>query len=273
MHPKMYSELLRRIKSKLKLLATPSHSRINRADMRERAEEWCETLAMDTKTAILRITGWIDYESFHEKFRDQLSTAQERAENCPVKMGGRGNLELIYQLTECIQATRVVETGVAYGWSSLAFLLSLQHRDRPMLVSTDMPYLKKGSRKYVGLIVPPDLMSMWKIIKYPDRDAIPQALKIMPVVDICHYDSDKSYEGKLWTYSRLWNVLRLGGIFISDDVGDDLAFRDFCHFIDHQPVITRMPATGGSKGTKYVGIVVKESNRTEEIHNAETQLL
>jgi len=44
-------------------------------------------------------------------------------------------------------------------------------------------------------------------------------------------------------------------MLISDDVSNNLAFRDFCMAIDSEPIIVSMEAAG--HGTKYQGVLVK----------------
>ena len=46
-------------------------------------------------------------------------------------------------------------------------------------------------------------------------------------IDFCHYDSDKSYYGRTYAYPLLWKSLSPGGVFISDDIQDNLAFKEF----------------------------------------------
>ena len=41
---------------------------------------------------------------------------------------------------------------------------------------------------------------------------------MVPEIDLCHYDSHKDYDARMWAYPRLWAALRSGGIFISDDI-------------------------------------------------------
>jgi predicted O-methyltransferase YrrM len=254
-HPRLYPEFYRWVKRKTGSLG------VDRKKEKAETVRWCEERSVDAKTAILKITGLADFEPFEEKFKKQLKVSKEILDECPVKMAGPGNLELIYQLAEYVQATRVIETGVAAGWSSLVFLLSLKSRSG-LLVSTNMPYpgAPKVAEKYVGCVVPRELRRMWKIIERPDREGLPKALKTLPTIDMCHYDSDKSYDGRLWAYPRLWNALRSGGIFISDDVDDNFGFRDFCDSVGEEPVIVKTPA---SLGFKYVGILVKSGKRTE----------
>lgn len=258
--PQLYPEALRRINRKLRSLLLNSQTTYTseaRAKAQKEATDWCEKYAIDTQTAIFKLTGLAKFESFENQFADTIILAENIVKECPQKMGGGGNLDLIYQLSEYFSAKQVIETGVSYGWSSLAFLLSLKNRQGSLLVSTDLPYLFENSQKYVGCVVLPELKSFWKILPYADREALPKALSLLAAIDIAHYDSDKFYEGKLWAYPQLWQALRPGGIFISDDVNDDFAFRDFCNSIQQEPLIVKTPIQSGAK---YVGVLTKPKN-------------
>ena len=189
---------------------------------------------------------------------EMLEEAKQVQMNCPVHMGGAGSINLIYQLTEYIQATKAIETGVAYGWSSLAFLLPLKKRNG-RLISTDMPYSSETA-PYAGCVVPTHLRSGWRIIKKPDQEALPEAIAEFGNIDICHYDSDKSEDGRRWAYPLLWNALRPGGFFVSDDIGDNMGFQKFCSSIGVAPLVVEINAT---RGLKYVGIVKKPLDFSE----------
>ena len=165
-------------------------------------------------------------------------------------MGGSANLNLIYWLCEYREARHVIETGVAYGWSSLALLLSLRNRRESRLVSTDMPYPGRNNDQYVGCVVPASLRSNWHVIRRPDRRALPKALEELSTIDMCHYDSDKSYEGRMWAYSLLWKALKKGGLLISDDIGDNVAFRDFADTVAVDPTVVVFE-------NKYSGVLIK----------------
>jgi predicted O-methyltransferase YrrM len=169
-------------------------------------------------------------------------------------MGGAANLELLYQLAEHLRAERIVETGIAYGWSSLALLLSLAKRERSLLISTDMPYVWRDNDRYVGCVVPRRLRSNWKRIFRPDREALPLALRIAGPIDLGHYDSDKSVDGRAWAYPTLWKALRPGGIFVSDDVGDNLEFKRFSESIHQKPLIVASSQPGQSR---FAGVLQK----------------
>jgi predicted O-methyltransferase YrrM len=219
------------------------------AESRARAEAWCLPRSMSTHEALVKITGNESFESLSSQFEDIFKRSEEAAAACPVKMGGPSNLDLLYQLAEHVQARRVIETGVAYGWSSLALLLSIKKRNG-MLVSTDLPYAGLDNDLYVGCVVPDELHENWKLLRGPDRQRIPEAINLVGTLDLCHYDSDKSYSGRMWTYPRLWEALCSGGLFISDDIGDNMGFPDFTRSVAIEPIVVR-------SGEKYAGILVK----------------
>jgi predicted O-methyltransferase YrrM len=246
--PRLYRELLRKLFSKL------SHRQFGAAT-KQQADDWAEKYAIDTTEAIRLIRGAPMPESVKDKYKDVFTHAEAFARECPVEMGGPGDLDLLYWVAEHLKAQRIVETGVAYGWSSLVLLLSLANRRDGCLISTDKPYVNRNNDEYVGCVVPALLRSFWEIVRGADRDVLPKVLERSGPIDMCHYDSDKSYEGRMWTYHRLWKSLRSGGCFISDDIGDNIAFKDFCNQISTSPIIVKTP-TGA--GAKYVGVLIKD---------------
>lgn len=244
-HPRLYPQMVRLALKKL----TPASAR--RDHTRPEAQQWCESRAVDSAAAIEQATGQTPGASLRSLFPDVMKSAAEVEKQCPVPMGGPGDLDVLYWSATHLKASRVIETGVAYGWSSLAILLALQGRGHPKLVSTDMPYAAPNSERYVGCVVPAELRSNWEILRFADRQGLPRALKLLPTIDLCHYDSDKSYDGRMWAYPLLWNALRPGGFFISDDIGDNLAFRDFSESVGCKPIVAK-------NGGKHIGVMVKE---------------
>jgi len=225
--------------------------KVTREDTRVEMESWCAGRAIDTRTALKKLIGITNYTPISELFTDHFKNAENIVKNCPVKMGGAGELDLLYWSAEHLKATKVIETGVAYGWSSLAILLSLKNRESSKLISSDMPYPELNNDSYVGCVVPQELRSQWKLIRSADRQALPKAVKLFQQIDLCHYDSDKSYDGRMWAYPLLWSTLRPGGFFISDDIVDNVAFRDFSNAVGAHPMVIR-------KGGGYIGVLVKE---------------
>ena len=85
---------------------------------KEKTLSWASSKAVSQKDAISTLFG-MEMKSFRELFPEELKTAQSKEKECPIKMGGAGALDLIFYACEFTNATKVVETGVAYGWSSL----------------------------------------------------------------------------------------------------------------------------------------------------------
>ena len=222
------------------------------ARARKIGEQWCSQKAVSAEELFKKLGISIDSPGVKAEFPEVFSKAEKSAAHCPIKMGGAADLDILYRLAEAGEVKRALETGVAYGWSSLVLLLSIQKRGG-RLVSTDMPYPGMENDPYVGCAVPEELKEFWTLLHGPDRKGIPIAIASLGgEIDLCHYDSDKSIRGRKWAYPRLWRALRNGGYFISDDIGDNTAFRDFAEAAGSEPIIVR-------SGNKYVGILVKQN--------------
>src|SRR5688572_10674282 len=124
-------------------------------------------------------------------------------------MGGGGGLDFLYACVRGAAAYTVVETGVAYGWSSLVALLALRDRPAGRLISTNMHYPQFGDESFVGCAVPEELRDRWALFRGPDTAVLGDALAAAGSFDVCHYDSDKGYAGRMASYRALWAGLRV----------------------------------------------------------------
>lgn len=168
-----------------------------------------------------------------------------------VAMGGPGDLQLLHAAVDLSGAKRILETGVAYGWSSLAILSALEDRQDAKLVSVDMPYPKAGNDPYVGIAVPERMRLKWTLIRKPDRSGLVDAInEFHGRIDFCHYDSDKSWWGRQYAFPILWNALVPGGVFMIDDIQDNMAFARFMES-------KKVPFAVTSFEGKFVGIARK----------------
>jgi len=195
------------------------------------SDKWCESRAISLKELLSRIADGYTYTDL----------------GLP-RIPKDSNAELLYNLAEYLQATRVIETGVSRGESTSGLLKSLKNRDGK-LISTDIP--SPDTWVETGSLVPEELKKYWQLIRKPDRIVLPKVLKEMPEIDLCYYDSDKSYKGRMFAYPLLWNALRKGGIFVSDDIVDNNGFKDFCETLSLEPLVLRVR-------DKYVGLIVKK---------------
>ncbi len=241
--PKLWPELFRKICNRF---SGKSHSPKYLQELASRARPWPEIL--------MRLYGEesIRHSSPEMKELDALLLElQENQARCPVRLGGGGHTELLYALTCLVKPDTVLETGVAYGWSSAVTLLGLQRNDQGHLYSSDLPYpgIPNASR-YVGWVVPERLKARWTLLLGPDRNNLPDLLKKAGAVDLFHYDSDKSYRGRMWAYRLVWPRLSAGGVFVSDDIQDNRAFLDFCRELGTPAYVTGLDG-------KYIGLCRK----------------
>lgn len=219
--------------------------------LRTAATEWAAHRS-DTVEAALRKVGLLpDGHAAPSLPQSILDDAEAQVRASGVSMGGAGDVQLLYAATFLSKAEAVIESGVAYGWSSLAILSAFDGRTGARLVSVDMPYPKMGHEAHVGTVVPEALRGGWVLIREPDRRGLEKAVEALGVsADLVHYDSDKSFWGRKYGFEVMWAALRPGGVFISDDIQDNFAFRDFVEALGLEFGVT-------SYLGKYVGILRK----------------
>ncbi len=251
-HPIYYSEFLRQS------ISTGKNYLFRRKIENEakEAQIWCETKKKSKEEIFDEMGGILNanfslWPSMSKEYSQIIANSLDSIQKSGKQMGGGSNIDFLYSLAQGISAEKIIETGVAYGWSSLAFLLSLEHRPAGRLWSIDKPYPGSDSEKFVGCAVPEEKRKRWSLLRGTDRILLPRSLKEAGTIDLCHYDSDKSYNGRMWAYPQLWKNMRVGGIFISDDVSDNMAFKDFCDKIGRDPWIIK------EREGRFLGVLIK----------------
>lgn len=248
--PAYWPDLWRRVKTNVGQSLIPA----SMGQGRGVATAWAKAVSVDESKALARL-GLHDPGAFSDRHADLIAEGARIERASRETLGGGAGIDLIWRICEGMQAQTVLETGVAYGWSSLAILASVSGRNG-WLYSVDMPNLLLHDQSLTGAVVPVPLHSQWTLIREPDYSGLSKALRSIDTLDFVHYDSDKSYFGRATTYRRLWQYLRPGAIFMSDDVSDNTAFRDFAAEVEIEPIVVY--ATGsGLSGARYIGILVK----------------
>ena len=246
--PKFYKQFLREAKTFITRKGHPSLASC------PEAERWCAQREVDIENAFERLFPSHLFMEVTKLYPEVFEEGMEITERESFNWGGQGNISLNYNLAEALEARNVLETGVAYGWSTLSILLSLSKRSGSKLVSVDMPFIGVTNEEDIGCVVPKKLCQQWTLIPYPDREGIPKALNCMENPDFCHYDSDKSHSGKIWALPKLFGTLRQGGILAVDDISDNLAFIDFCEQENLDPIVIK---TFDTQVIKHVGLIKK----------------
>ena len=156
-----------------------------------------------------------------------------------------------------IEPETVVETGVAAGWSTRAVLDALHENDFGRLYSNDLPYSDRPDKQdiphiergEIGILVDEDVRDRWELSLGPDRDNLPNIVQSVDSIDLFHYDSDKSYDGREFGMNQVKPKLHENSVVVMDDIEDNLFFRDF---VIDRDVEYRVIKSGRSKS---VGII------------------
>jgi predicted O-methyltransferase YrrM len=213
--------------------------------------DWCEERSVDIKVALVRLKTIEPWQEIFEIDNEMIQQGKRKIQEAGIILGGEGDINLLYNIVLMEKSKFILETGVAFGWSSMAILLAQKDIINSILVSVDMPYPKKNNEKYVGLVIPEKLKNKWNLIREPDINGIKKALNILNgKIDLCHYDSDKSYEGRKYAYPLIWKSLKDGGYFISDDIEDNSFFAEFVNKNKLNYEVIKC-------NEKYVGIIKK----------------
>ena len=169
-----------------------------------------------------------------------------------VSKSGASNISIIYEIIRRKKPKNILETGVAYGWSSYVILLGILHNKIGKLISVDLPYPLLNEKKNIGILVPKHLRRNWTLIFDKDYNGIKKAIKKFNLkIDLFHYDSDKNYSAKLRNLFLVWKHLSKDGIIICDDINDNFAFFHFVENIKKKYYVIKT-------NNKYIGILVND---------------
>lgn len=118
------------------LIARKLRPNYDSPDLRREATQWAADHAVAYDEALKKVGLEGPIVGVDEAI---LEVARERAARSKVEMGGAGDLNLLFDAVRLLGARSVVETGVAYGWSSLAILEAMSSNGGGRLFSVDMP--------------------------------------------------------------------------------------------------------------------------------------
>lgn len=172
--------------------------------------------------------------------------------NYPKEIHGPGGAyAMLYFLVRKYQPDYMVETGVSLGCSSHAILTAMEENGKGELHSSDFPYFRiKEAEKYIGMVVPERLRGRWTLYLEGDEKNLPEIYSKVPHVDIFHYDSDKSYQGRQNAYDLTAPKMSKGGMMLFDDTNDNAFFYDLLK----NENLTNRSRVVQYKG-KYIGVV------------------
>jgi predicted O-methyltransferase YrrM len=137
---------------------------------------------------------------------------------------------VLYVAVRALKPNKVVETGVAYGFSSAFILRALELNQCGHLYSIDLPN-QRGEElqtgRPTGWLITQDLKKRWTLILGDAREKLPPLLKDLGKVDIFYHDSLHTYENMRFEFNAAWEYLPRAGLLLADDVTENKAFADF----------------------------------------------
>jgi predicted O-methyltransferase YrrM len=179
----------------------------------------------DEVASALNLQVWKEALEFGDEFR---SKAELILRDIPYDLGGGSHHVFLYWLTRYLKPNVIVETGVAAGWSSRAFLAAVAKNCTGTLYSSDLPYFRLPKpERFVGILVEEQLRGNWVLQLDADEVNLPRILEQVAEVDIFHYDSDKMASGRNLAVNLVRDKLAPAGLIIMDDIWNDDWFRSY----------------------------------------------
>lgn len=188
---------------------------------------WCQKVCQEFDKTANQLDSCLWQES--KKFEQDLYLRAGRIlKKVEVDLGGGGYYPLLYFFTRYLRPEFVIETGVAAGYSTQAFLKAMEMNKKGMLYSSDFPYFRlKKPERYIGILVEDDLKKRWHLHTKGDSQNLPCIAAQISNIDIFHYDSDKTYSGRLFAMRTTEKLLHKDSIVIMDDIQQNTFFYDY----------------------------------------------
>ncbi len=170
---------------------------------------------------------WDSIQSDINKVRLDSNKTLETIEH---NLGGGGAYPLLYFIVRFVKPMVVVETGVASGFSTHAILDALEKNKKGALFSSDLPYFRiSDPNKYIGIVVPEGLKKRWNLFVEGDDVNLIKISNKVNMIDVFHYDSDKSFNGRLRALKILEKNINSDTWMIFDDIQDNSFFHEFVY--------------------------------------------
>jgi hypothetical protein len=136
---------------------------------------------------------------------------------------GRGEAAVLYSIMRSRTPGRIVETGVANGFSSYTILCAIRRNGSGSLRSYD-------PGRDVGGLVPAGLREgRW--------DLVCGKLDRPEPMDVFFHDSLHTYANQRKEYRIAWPCLPPGGLLLADDADSSWALIDFCASVGVPPLV------------------------------------
>ncbi|HVZ62325.1 MAG TPA: class I SAM-dependent methyltransferase [Candidatus Nitrosotalea sp.] len=158
----------------------------------------------------------------------------------------------LYVLCKLLKPEKIVETGVAYGSSSMYILQAINENKKGMLYSIDYAFTPWQSKEMIGAAIPDQLRKNWKLVFGPSSQELKKLLTSLDEVDVFFHDSLHTSKNMAFEFETAWLCIKKGGYLISDDISGNNAFYKFYSKLNIEPFI--LPQKSNNS---YLGIIQK----------------
>lgn len=192
-------------------------------------------------------------EEIRDEYRSFSLALNERYKSVDLKYPLEFAIEIsssyfLYSLVRIMKPSNIVETGVANGHSSYFLLNALLKNASGTLHSFDV-------KNKVGMLISQNEKKIWDLNILPrgqSKSFFQDRMKKLGDVDLFIHDSNHFYYWQIFEYRIAWEVLKKGGLLLSDDTDASYAFLDFSKEISKTPIFI-------SDRRKMFGVIVKGS--------------
>lgn len=141
--------------------------------------------------------------------------------------GDTALVRAMWRIVPQMKPARVVETGVAHGFTSRVILEALARNGFGHLWSIDRPPLDPETRGRIGVAVAGRHPKHWTLIRKSSRRALPALLNQLGSIDVFLHDSLHTERNVTFELEQVWRALRPGGIAVIDDIDSNWGFDAF----------------------------------------------
>tara|TARA_B110000014_G_scaffold71871_1_gene49039 strand:- start:1552 stop:2352 length:801 start_codon:yes stop_codon:yes gene_type:complete len=176
------------------------------------------------KEEVIQLDKYVDL--FFKKLENKKYPSSEKPYPIDYSINSDSR-KFLYILCRILKPKNIIETGVAYGVSSIYILKALEKNQLGTLHSIDSVFRPWQNKEMIGAIIPNDLKSRWNFVLGKTSEKLEQVFNKVDNVDIFIHDSLHTYKNMIFEFQCAEKNLKKGGIILSDDVLGNDSFFDF----------------------------------------------
>ncbi len=209
-----------------------------------------QDLIEDFKKNTVKIQNHVN--DFFDELKNETYPSKKKPYPLEYTLDNQSGL-FLYILCRIIKPEKVVETGVAYGLSSMYILQAMFENKKGTLYSIDSVFTPWQSKELIGSAIPSHLRQNWKLVFGPSSEKLNGTLSSLGSLDIFFHDSLHTYKNMLSEFETAWPFVTKGGFMISDDISSNNAFHDFYSNVHEKPFVLQQ------NEKSFLGILKKSS--------------